>query len=179
MTNALLFAGLYDDLFGQALVSEGPDGVVIITSALGRYWAWVLAFVVMAPLCYWCWRHKIAGRYAPSFFFASFLIPTMILPGIAAEKIVIGPQDLRTQIGFWFAPETREFPLANLQRVTEEVEQKRVRFGLTQTDYYWEFHYQNGTVESLKLSDLFGANRETIADALRKRQINVQLAEET
>jgi hypothetical protein len=178
MTIALLFAGLYDDLFCQAVVLEGPDGVVTITSAVGRYWAWVFAFVVMAPFCFWCWRQKIGGNLAPGFFFASFAIPAIILPGIAAEKIVIGPQQLTTQTGFWFSPTVDEFSLANLRQVTEVVHKVPERFGLTRTDILWEFHYPNGMRESLKHSDLFGANRETIADALRKRKIEVQLAEE-
>lgn len=178
MLNALLFAGLYDDLFGQAVVSTAPDGVVTITSAVGRYWAWVLAFVIMAPFCFWCWRHKYGGRIAPSFFFASFTIPTIIIPGIAGEKIVIGPEQLTTHTGFWFAPTVIEFSLTNLQQVTEEMNKVPERFGLTRTDIFWEFHYPNGMRKSLKHSDLFGANRETIADALRKRQIKVQLADE-
>ena len=173
-------AGLYDELFGAASVTETADGSLCIRSAPMRYAVWILAFVVVAPVSWWCWRRRIGGRLAPGFFYASFLIPVLVVPGLALESVRVTPAALTVQTGLWFLPTTHEIRLSGLESVTEQIEARsgRRRFG-SRTDTVWYFHYRSGEQLRLVLSDLFEANRDRVLEHLRRRGTIVRSASES
>lgn len=140
-----------------------------------RYVMWILAFIVVAPVSWWCWRHRIGGRLAPGFFFASFLIPVLIVQGIALESVRVTPAALTVDTGLWFLPTTHEIRLSGLESVTEQIEAKsgRRRFG-SRTDTVWYFRYRTGEECRLVLSDLFDANRGRVVEHLRCRGLVVR-----
>ena len=163
-------ASLYGDLFSSASVKELADGSLEITSAPGRYIFWMVALMILLPVSWWCWRRRIGGRLAPSVFFASILIPLLIVPGIARESVHVSTAGLTIRTGFWFAPNIREFPFTNIESIverTEKVEQRR----LPREDTMWHFHYRTGKPESLVLSDLLDANRAPVIEYFRRHRI--------
>ncbi|MCX6898148.1 MAG: tetratricopeptide repeat protein [Verrucomicrobia bacterium] len=171
-------AGLYDELFGAASVTEAADGSLSIRSAPMRYVMWILAFVVVAPVSWWCWRHRIGGRLAPGFFFASFLIPVLVVPGIALESVRVTPAALTVETGLWFLPTTREIRFSGLESVTEQIETqsgRRSRFG-PRHDTVWYFRYRSGEERRMVLSDLFEANRTRVIEYLRRHGVGVRSA---
>src|SRR5690242_5795361 len=119
-TVPLLIGTLSQGVFASASVAVAADGSLNIQSAPGRYVAWLMAFIVILPLSAWCWRRRIGGRLAPGFFFASFLIPLLVVPGIATESVRVGPDALVIRTGFWFSPTIHEIPLAGLEAVIEQ-----------------------------------------------------------
>jgi hypothetical protein len=162
-----LFANAYGQLLSAAIVAETADGALDIHSAPGRYVAWLVVFAVLTPLAGWCWRRGIGGNLAPGVFFASFLIPMIVVPGMATESIRVTPDRLSIRTGFWFAPTRYTISLTDLDGVVETVETVAQR-GPIRHETYWEFRYRSRRPYRLNLPDLLEANRGPIADYLRR-----------
>jgi hypothetical protein len=173
MVLALALASAYNRLFGSASVTETLDGHLLIQSAPGRFIAWGVAFAVLLPLSLWCWRRHIGGRLAPGFFFASFAIPLIIIPGIATESVRVSPEALIVRTGFWFSPTEFRVSLPEVETIVERhevVPQRRAR----REETIWEFHERSGKVRRLQLPDLLEANRGAASEYLRARGIKVE-----
>jgi hypothetical protein len=165
-------AGLYHDLFSQALFAEAEDGSLWIRSAPARYVAWVAAFLVLVPLSRWCWNRKIATNLAKGFFFASFLIPVLIIPGLAAESVHIAREELTIKTGFWFDPTIHRVPLEGVTGIVEYRVSSRQR-SIHRKDRYWEFRCKSVKPRRIKLPDLLDATREEAKAHLRKSGFTV------
>jgi hypothetical protein len=162
------------ELFSSAFMTTTADGGLVLHSAPYRYVGWVLAFVVLLPLSWFCWRRKIAGTLAPGFFFASFTIPLIVLPGIARERIEVSPRELSVSTGFWWAPTERTIRFDRL-RLLEERSEKIAQRRMERRDIFWIFHYESGVTARLKLPDLLAGNRESVLALLRKHGFAVQV----
>jgi hypothetical protein len=162
-------AGLYGEIFSSASISYMPDGALQISSAPGRYLAWVLAFIIVTPLSYWCWRRRIGWHFAPAVFFASFTVPLLVVPGIALESVRVSPEVLSVRTGFWFSPTIHTIPLVHLDSIVERQEVTDPRMGTH--DRFWYFRYETGDQRRLNLSDLLDANRSKITDYFREHGI--------
>jgi hypothetical protein len=169
-------ATVFEQLFTSATVEVLSDGSLLIQSAPGRYVAWAFAFIVVMPLSAWCWRRRIGGRFAPGVFFASMLIPVIVIPGIAGESIHVSPDVLVVRTGFWFAPTVYEVSLRDLVVVTER-DQAVAQRGMARQDTFWHFRYVSGKTESLNLPDLFAANREQVASYLVEHGKKMQVTQ--
>lgn len=169
-------ASLYGKLFSQASIRETADGALLIQSAPGRYLAWVFAFLILVLATRWCWKRRIGGAYAPGFFFASFLIPVLIIPALAMESVRVTPQALAIRTGFWFHPTVIEIPLGNVASIEERSRASgRGRLGAI-PELYWHFQEKSGQKRVLDLPDLLDANRAAAAAYLRRYGIEVQAA---
>ena len=176
-TNRAGGASLYDELFGAASVSEAADGSLSIRSAPMRYAVWILAFVIAAPASWWCWRRRMGGNLAPGFFFASFLVPIIVVPCIALESVRVTPTALTIETGFWFSPTVRQIRFSALESVTEQNEKvPGQRIFRARHDTVWYFRYRSGENRRLVLSDLLDANRTQVIEYLRRHGIDVRNA---
>ena len=163
------FSDFYAKLFASSSIIHGQE-MLVIHSSVARYITWVIAFLIIMPLSWRLWRKGISTTFAPGFFFASFLIPSLIVPGIASESIIVGPDVIRINTGFWFQPEKVVVSLSDLQAVYEGGEVIPQR-GLARKDLFWHFHYRDGGRRDLHLSDLFWANRSPVADYLTEHGV--------
>ncbi len=164
---------LYNRWFAAASITQAADGSLTLQSAPGRYVVWVVAFIVVMPLAGWFWRKKIGGRYAAGVFFASFMVPLLIIPGMAAESIHVAPDALTMRGGIWFAPTVYRISLDHLEAIVnieEEVAQRKV----SRKDAVWEFRYRDREPLRLKLSDLLDANRAPVLEYLRRHGIPIR-----
>ncbi|HZL99163.1 MAG TPA: hypothetical protein VFD43_02830 [Planctomycetota bacterium] len=164
---------LYARLLSTATIVETADGGLLVQSAPGRYAAWVAVFLVLLPGALWCWRRGLGGRMAIGACFASFTIPLIVVPGIAAESIRVGPAALSVRTGFWFAPTVRELPLSDLNEIVQTSESVAQR-GAERSDRVWEFRYRSAPSIRLKLPDLLDAHRATVSAWLRARGLAVR-----
>jgi len=153
--------------FSTGTGTQLVDGVLQIESAPGRYIAWIAAFVILCPLSWWCWRRRFSGHLAPSVFLASFLIPLIVLPGIAVEKVHVSPTKLSVHTGFWFSPTVNEVSLANLESIAERSDSFR-----NQT--FWYFRYNSGEQAVLDLPDLLKAHRAEVTNYLGSRGVEIK-----
>ncbi len=165
-----LFAGLFEQLFESATVTLAADGSMCIQSAPARYVVWVLGSIVAVLFSGWCWRHRIGGRFAPGVFFASFLVPLIVVPGIATESIRVSPDSMTIQTGFWFAPTIDEIPLSDVESVTERVEAVEQR-AFERHDTFWYVRYCSGEERQIHLTDLLEGNRFAVFEYLRQHNI--------
>lgn len=156
----------FGTLFSSATITYTPDGTLTLHSAPGRYLVWALAFLLVMPIARYCWRRGIGGHYAPGAFIASFIIPLLIVPGIAMESVRVTPAAIEVRTGFWFAPTRFRYELTGVS----EVEEKQIRVPqrrIPRRDRVWVLHYDTGRTVRLHLTDLLDANRTTVADYLR------------
>lgn len=170
---ALLAANIYETWFASASVRELADGSLEIQNSPGNYVAWILAFVIVVPVSWWCWRRRLGGRWAPSVFIASFVIPLIVVPGMAMESILISPTALTIRTGFWFSPTITEVPLSGLVSFAERSEAVSQR-GVPRRDTFWHFRYQSGQQRRIDLPDLLDANRAQALEYLCRHGIRVQ-----
>ena len=169
---SLLFASLFEQFFESGLVSHAADGSLWIHSAPERYVAWVVAFMVAAPLSGWCWRRRIGGRFAPGIFIASFFVPLIVVPGMALESIHASPDSLSIRTGLWFAPKIDEVPLSGVESISERVEAVEQR-AFPRHDTFWYVRYRSGNERRINLTDLFEGNRTVVAEYLRQHGIEI------
>ena len=162
------------EIFSSASVKVAAESLTI-QSAPGRYAAWVAAFIIILPLSGWCWRRRIGGHLAPGFFFASFLIPLIVVPGIATESVHVTPDALTIRTGFWFSPTIHEIPLSGLATVIEQEEVVPQR-GLPRHDVFWYFRYRSGEQRRLDLPDLLQAGRDHVVRYFRQHGMEVRKA---
>lgn len=174
-TVPLILATLAERLFASASVTLAADGSLNIQSAPGRYAAWLAAFIVILPLSAWCWRRHIGGHFAPGFFFGSFVIPLIVVPGIATESVRVAPDALTIRTGFWFSPAILQIPLSGLEAVIEQEEAVAQR-GLPRHDTFWYFRYHSEGQRRIDLPDLLDANRDQVIMYLRKHGFEVRKA---
>ena len=163
------------NLFSSGIVDQTANSLVI-HSAPGRLLVWVLAFILVMPAAWYCWRRGIAGHYAPGAFFASFIIPMLIIPGIATESVRVTPSEISIRTGFWFAHTKLEYPLVGVDGVVEKriaVPQRRV----PRRDRVWDLHYRSGSTRRLHLTDLLDANRAPVVGYLQHQGISFRAAE--
>jgi hypothetical protein len=175
--NMLLLATVYGQLFSSATANNLSDGSLLIQSGLWRYVIWIFAFIAVLPLSAWCWRRRIGGHFAPSVFFASFVIPLIVIPGIAGESIHVAPDALSVRTGFWFAPTVYDVSLRDLDVITER-DQDIAQRGMPRQDTFWHFRYVSGKTRSLNLPDLFVANRKEIASYLLAHGKRIEIAQQ-
>lgn len=164
------------DVLTRAVITTTSNGLTI-HSAPTRYVGWVLAFAVLLPLSWLCWRRKVGGTLAPGIFFACFTIPLIVVPGIALEHIDVSPSGLFISTGFWFSPTHRMIQfdgLSTLEERAERVAQRRAE----RRDLVWIFQFHSGKSARLKLPDLLAANREPVLEFLRKQGCVVQPSQE-
>jgi hypothetical protein len=141
-----------------------------VHSAPGRYVVWLIAFVVVAPVAFVLWRKNIANRITCSVFFASLLIPVIVVPGIACESIDASPSELSVRTGFWFAPTLHEYELTGIEGIREEEVEVRQR-AMDRTDVRWVMTWPGGRARTLSLNDLFRENRAAIREHLEKHGV--------
>jgi hypothetical protein len=161
------------DVFSRAVITTTADGGLIIFSAPIRYVGWALAFAILLPLSWLAWRRKIGGTLAPGMFFACFTIPTIVIPGIALERVEVSSRGLSLSTGFWFAPTRRTISFERLRALeerSEKIPQRRVE----RSDVFWTFHFETGAPARMKLPDLLAGNREPIVDLLRKHGVTIR-----
>lgn len=168
-------ASLYGRIFSSATVAETADGVLTIHSAPGRYIMWAVAFLVVLPSSWWCWRRRLGGRFAPGVFFASLTVPLIVVPGIATESVRVTPESLSIRTGFWFAPTDYHIQLTDLAAFIETDEAVAQR-GAPRRDTFWEFRYRSGRSLRIDLPDLFSANRAHVIEYLRQHGFQVRNA---
>ena len=165
------------DVLSRALITTTSDGGLTIHSAPTRYVGWVLAFAILLPLSWLCWRRKVGGTLAPGMFFACFTIPLIVVPGIALEHVDVSSSGLSVSTGFWFSPTHRVirfYGLRELEERAERIAQRRAE----RRDLVWIFHFQSSTTARLKLPDLLAANREPVLEFLRKQGCVVRTAQQ-
>ncbi len=165
-----LFADLFQRLFESGSITRAADGSMYIQSAPERYVVWFLGSIVAVVLSGWCWRHRIGGRFAPGVFFASFLVPLIVVPGIAMEAVRVSPDSLAIRTGLWFSPKIDEIPLSDVESITERseaVEQRAVQ----RHDTFWYVRYRSGEERRIHLTDLLEGNREAVFEYFRQHGI--------
>lgn len=168
-----LLAGIYAHLFSTASVAELGDGSLQIQSAPGRYLAWILAFVIVLPASWWCWHRRVGGRIAPSAFFASFLIPLIVVPGVALESVRVSPAGLTIRTGFWFSPTVHSISFSDLESITQRSEAVNQRL-VPRHDTFWHFRYRSREQRDINLPDLLDAHRHTVIEYLHRHGIDVR-----
>ena len=156
----MLLADLYDRWFSSSTSAVQADGSLLIRSAPGRYVVWVAVFLLLSAGGGWCWRRRRLGHWGPTLFFASFVVPLLVIPGMAAEFVHVTPSSLEVSTGFWFAPRVFRFPFVDLESLTDEGRS-------------WIFRYGSGEQRGLDLSDMLQANRDRVLDYLRNRGVRV------
>ena len=107
-----------ENIFSSASIQHSNGNLLMHSGPVG-YLVWGLAFAALFSGCLWCWRRGIGGRYAPGFFFASFVIPLIVIPGIAAESIAVDPGAISMGRGWLFYRYRDSVPLKNVERITE------------------------------------------------------------
>lgn len=152
-------------MFSAGTVSTLPNGDLLLQSAPERYVAWTVVFLVFMLGGFFLWRRRMGGHVARNAFFVSWIIPLVILPGIAMDTTRLTAEALVVKTGYWFAPSTDRFPLKGLEQVEEEVEGPRERL-------YWRFRYGDGS-RRFNLPDLLEDHRATVAAALKARGVKV------
>jgi len=158
------------DAFSAGCAALQPDGSLVIQSAPSRYVVWGLTFLVVAGVSFVLWRKKVFKQFAVIFFFTSFVIPLIILPGFAIDSVRINPSRLLVRTGFWFAPKVSNYSLEGLTGIHEHT--KPVK-GAGEQNLFWTFYWKDGRSEDLDLPDLFTANRQAAADYLANHGVNV------
>jgi len=151
--------------FSAGLVTEAPDGSLQLVSAPGRFLAWILAFIIVCPICGWCWRRKLGIPFTPALFVTSFVVPLLIVPGMLRERIQLSPGGLTIRTGFWFAMTVHEFPLSELESVKDLTEKNG--------DIFWHFRYRSGELLTLNLPELLEANRGRFLAYFKQRGVRV------
>src|SRR6266404_2465731 len=169
-----ILATLSAGLFASASVTLDAAGCLNIRSAPGRYVAWIVAFLVVLGISAWCWRRHIGKHFAPGFFFASFVIPLVVVPGIATESVRVAPNNLTIRTGFWFSPTIHQIQLAGLEAIIEQKEAVAQR-GLPRQDTFWYFRYKSGDQRRINLPDLLDANRDRVIVYLREHGFEVRV----
>lgn len=159
------------ELFSSAAAEYSADGM-ILRSAGVRYVVWAILFVVLAGPALWCWWKRVGVRLAMIVGLTSLAIPLIVLPGLATERIEIGPKTMVVTTGFWFRPTQHTLAVEGLLAITERTEVVRQRGG-ERTFRSWVFHYGSNFTRSLRLSDMLYANRATVLEFFRKRGIEV------
>jgi hypothetical protein len=143
-----------------------PNGELLLQSAPSRYVAWIAIFLLVTLIAWWFQRRRIGGATPVVAFFAAFVIPLLFLPGIAMERVRVTGSHLDVRTGYWFAPMTMRYPLAELNDVQEG---RNLR-----NDLVWTFRYANGRTRGLNLPDLLEGNRPPVVAALRSRGVTVR-----
>jgi len=159
------------ELFSSAAAEYSADGM-ILRSAGARYMVWAVLFLVLAGPALWCWWMRVGVRFAMIVGLTSLAIPLIVLPGLATERIEIGPKTMVGTTGFWFSPTQHTLAVEGLLAVTERTEVVRRRGG-EQRLRSWVFHYGSSFTRSLQLSDMLYANRAIVLEFFRKRGIEV------
>ncbi|MBI3880266.1 MAG: hypothetical protein HY301_09410 [Verrucomicrobia bacterium] len=158
------------NFFSQGATSLQTDGSLAMQSSIGRFVVWTIAFLVIAPVSFLLWRKKLLKVYAVSIFFASFVIPLIVLPGFVTEKIRVSPKRIEIRVGFWFSPHVETFDLEGVVSIYEVgVKQEKARLGPTKL--YWMLEGRDGTMRRMGLPDLFNANRGEVVRYLTKEGI--------
>lgn len=150
------------------------DGTLAISNAPGGYILWICAFLFVMPVSYLLWKRDILGHYAAGFFFASFCVPLIVLPGLAMESITISKTELRTKTGLWFAPTEKTYSLVGLKTI-QETSVKRNQRVVSRNDLIWVFEWNSGEKRRLSLSDQLSGCRKEVAEYLQKSGIRVDL----
>jgi hypothetical protein len=143
-----------------------PNGEFLLQSATSRYVAWIAIFLVVTLVSRGLLRRRIGGATPAGAILGAFIIPLLILPGIAMERVRVTPTDLEVRTGYWMAPTTMHYALADLV----EIEEGRT----VREDLQWKFRYANGKVRSLRLPNLLEGNRPPVVEALKARGILVR-----
>ena len=158
------------DIFSAATASAQADGSLLIHSAPIRYVASILAFLIVAPGLFFLWRKRVFPQAALAFFIASFMIPTLIVPGFLIESVHVSPSRLTMSTGFWWSPTRKEILLDGLTSVRERREViKEDRF--SRTAIIWKFEFRDGRNVDLELWDMLHNKRTVVAQSVRDRVI--------
>jgi hypothetical protein len=152
-------------MFSAGTVSTLPNGDLLLQSAPERYLAWTIVFLVFMLGGFLLWRQRIGGHLPRNAFFASWIIPLLILPGIAMDSTRLTADALIVKTGYWFAPSTERFPLHGLDSIEEE------RLG-PKKRLFWVFHYGANT-RRFNLPDLLEDHRVEVGEVLGRRGIPV------
>ena len=161
--------------FSSAAIEVGTDGALVVRSALLRYIVWSAAFVVVAPTAWYCWRKRIAARVAAVVGITSLVVPTIVMPGFAVERVVITDREMSLTTGFWFSPTRKSISLQDVRVIEERLMSVRQR-AVDRKEWFWIFHYGAQAPKRLKLPDLLASNRATVLAFFRKRGIEIKNA---
>jgi hypothetical protein len=163
--------GSLDAIFASAKVTQSPTGLMI-ESAPGRYVAWIAVFLVVVTVAGVLWRRGFRHRLVKVAFISAFVIPIVVVPGIATESIFIGAESIDEGSHFWLSGPARRIELRSLVQVTR-VKKPIDQRALPREDTFWEFTYSDGHSQELHLSDLFEANQDVVIGALQRRGVRV------
>jgi hypothetical protein len=161
------------EFLSAATTKMHSDGTLQIHSAAARYVAWSVLFLLLSLPAFLLWRRRVFARAAAVVGLTSFVIPIIVLPSLAIERIVVSPRELGYTVGIWFSPIRKTIPLDTVEKLEERVESIPQR-GFERRDTYWIFHYRSGRVFKLDLSDMLTANRASIKEYLWNLGIEIE-----
>ena len=160
--------------FYAATLSIEPDGGLLLASSRERLLAWGLTFCILALISFVLWQFKIAKRTSRGTFFATLLIPLLIIPSLKHEQIHVTEDQISIQSGYWFYPTTDVIDLSGLDHIRQEVKLHALANLIGEEDIIWNIHRNDGNEEILDLNGFFNDHRKTVAVYLRDhgRKVN-------
>ncbi len=143
---------------------------MIITSSAGRVAAYSACFLGLVAFCIAGWLKKLPLAVVFTAGAVAAVIGGIVIPGIAAERIVVSSEKIERSHGFWFERDVWTVPLSNLESISEEWIQVPQR-GTGRADPRWVFRYRDGNLDYLPLSDLLFSEREAVVAFFKKTGI--------
>jgi hypothetical protein len=140
-----------------------------------RYIVWFAAFVVVAPTAWYCWRKRIAARVAAIVGITSLVVPAIVVPSLAVERVDITDREMILTTGFWFSPTRKSVSLQDVRVIEERLKSVRQR-AVDRKDWFWIFHYGTLAPKQVRLPDLLSSNRAPVLEFFRKRGIEIKNA---
>jgi hypothetical protein len=125
-----------------------------------------VAAVAVLPLLYF--RQVTYGIFAAV---AALIAGGLLAPSLAYDKIVLDDDKVMETTGFWFAPNTKGFRLADIDYIViGHVPGRKKR-----KSEFWYVYYRNGKQSvSMSLSDLWKQSKEDITKRLRAKGIEIR-----
>lgn len=163
-----MLASLFDVL-SSANISTQPDGSLLIQSSYLRIGAWLLAFLILAPISVVLLRKRMLVRFAVAGLVVSLAILVLVVPGLFTERLVITANRLTGTEGFWFSPTHYDVDLDGLSFIHEYSAKGR----FDQPKVSWLFKWRDGRTHDLILPDLLAANQDEAINYLHDHGVVV------
>ncbi len=159
--------------FYAASLSIDPDGGLLLVSSREQILAWGLTFCIFALISFILWQVKIAKRTSRGTFFATLLIPLLIIPSLKHEWIHVTEDQITVHSGYWFYPTTDIIDLSELDHIRQEVKPYTLANLIGEEDIIWNIHLKDGQKNVHDLNGFFNDHRKTVAVYLRDHGRNV------
>jgi len=153
--------------FYAATLSIDPDGGLLLASSRERILTWGLTFCIIALISFILWQLKIAKRTSCGVFFATLLIPLLVIPSLKHEQIHVTGDQIFIRSGYWFYPITDIIDLSGLEHIRQEVKPFALAKLIGKEDIIWNIHHKDGQENVLDLNGFFTDHRKTVAVYLR------------